>query len=540
MFIDSVYSSIRGDNVICGDFDGDGIKEFAVGCVSNNSDLLQYYELRVYKAIGNTFQLIDVVDINGYKSYTETSTRAGNIDNDNKDEVLINTGTYFYILKFNNTLNHFEPVYFMENINTVNQIVYDFDGNGINEIGLNTVNDTLFFYEKNIAFTGPATPGNISAYSIDSNLVQINFAPVPPAAYYKIYRADTDSNQNFVLYDSVFTTQFNDVNVINRKNYYYKISAVVTAGGYQESYLSGINKVYVHNKARLVSAQSENNGYISVRLSQPIQSVIPNMNSFVLQGVGFPSNIAIKNTYEYLLIYNNRLPNGNYSVKAVGLRDFYNSPVDSTPVSFTALQVDSAKFYIKNISLINSAKLKVEFSSNVDSSSAFNFANYNIAPFDIGVTGVEFDANHSIVYLTLQNKAFIGATGKTYILAVKNVLSTNGTKIVDGAGGSFGLIFNKEDLKDAYVYPNPWSASLGQDYVTFAGLTVTANIKIFAMDGTFIGEIDEKDGNGGVEWDLKDRRGLPVASGIYIFKATGKNSQGVDIEEKIGKFVVVR
>jgi len=540
VFVDSVYSSIRADNVISGDFDGDGIKEFAVGCVSNNSDLLQYYELRVYKAAGNTFQLIDVVDINGYKSYTETSTRAGNIDNDNRDEILINTGTYFYILKYNNIINRLEPVYFMENINTVNQIVYDFDGNGINEIGLNTVDDTLFFYEKNIAFTGPATPGNISAYSNDSNSVNISFAPVPAATYYKIYRAATDSNQNFVVYDSILTTQFTDVNVINNKNYYYKISSVSTAGGYQESYMSDINKVFVHNKAKLVSAKSENNGYISVKLSQPVQSVIPNLNSFVLQGIGYPDNIAIKNSNEYLLIYNNRLQNGNYSLKAIGLRDFYNSPVDSTPVSFTAAQYDSAKFYIKNISLINSTSLKVEFNMNVDSLSANNFSNYLIAPFDIGVTGVRLDVNHSIVYLTLQNKAFIGATGKTYILSVKNLISSDGTRIVDGPGGSFGLIFNNEDLKNAYVYPNPWSANLGQDYLTFAGLTVTANIKIFSLDGSFIGEVDEKDGNGGVEWDLKDRNGRPVASGIYIFKATGKNSQGIEVEEKLGKFVVVR
>lgn len=540
IFIDSTYRSIRADNIIVGDFDGDGVKEFAVGSVSNNNDLLQYYELLVYKPVGNTFQLWDIVDINGYKSYTETSTRAGNIDADARDEILVNTGTNFYILKYNSTKGHIEPVYYMSDINTVNQIVYDFDGNGVNEIGLNTVNDTLFFYEKNINYTGPATPGNIQAYSTDSNSVSIEFASVTNANYYKVYRAATDSNQVFALYDSTSTPSYKDGNVTNRKNYYYKISAVSTAGGYKESYLSDVQKVYVHNKSRIVSAKSENNGYISVRISESIQSVIPNLNSFIVNGVGNPDNVAIKNSHEYLLIYNKRLANGNYSLKSVGLRDFYNSPVDTSAVSFAVSQVDSAKFFIKSVALVDKNKLKIEFNLPVDSATAFNRNNYNVAPFDIGIAGISFDASRSILNLTLENKAPIGATGKTYILSVKNVYSNTGVKIIDGAGGSFGLIFNKEDLKDMYVYPNPWSPNLGQDYITFANLTISANIKIYDLNGKFINEVDETDGNGGVEWSLTDMAGIKVGSGIYIYRATGKNSQGLEVEEKIGKFVVVR
>jgi len=540
IFLDSTYRSISGDNIISGDFDGDGIKEFAIGSVSHNTDLLQYYELLVYKPSGNTFLLWDVVDINGYKSYVETSTRAGDIDADNKDEILVNTGLNFYILKYNTSKGHIEPVYYMNDINTVNQIVYDFDGNGVNEIGLNTVNDTLFFYEKNVNYTGPATPKNIFAYSTDSNAVKVEFGQVQNVSYYKIYKADTDSNQNFVLYDSTFAASYNDVNVINRKNYYYKISSVSLAGGYKESYLSDAVKAYVHNKTRIVSAKSENNGYISVKLSENIQSVIPNMNSFVLGGIGNPDNIAIKNANEYLLIYNNRLANGNYNLKAAGLRDFYNSPVDSSPVSFVVSQFDSVKFFIKSVALMDKNKLKVEFNLPVDSATGFNKSNYNFAPFNIGVNNISFDANRSVLYLNLEDKALIGATGKTYILTAKNVYSVSGVKVVDGAGGSFGLIFNKEDLKDMYVYPNPWASNLGQDYITFANLTISANIKIYDLNGKFIGEIDEKDGNGGAEWNLTDMAGTKVGSGIYIYRAEGKNSQGVEVEEKIGKFVVVR
>ncbi|MBS1516322.1 MAG: S8 family serine peptidase [Bacteroidetes bacterium] len=540
IFLDSTYRSIRADNVICGDFDGDGIKEFALGSVSNNSDLLQYYELTVYRSNGENFEAADVIDINGYKNYTETSTRAGDIDADGKDEILINTGTNFYILKYNSAKGHLEPVYYMPDINTVNQIVHDFDGNGVNEIGLNTVNDTLFFYEKNVSYTGPVTPGNISAYSIDSNQVRIEFAPVQNVSYYKIYKSSTDSNQVFTPIDSVNAPVYADGQVTNRKNYYYKISSVSTIGGYKESYLSDAQKVYVHNKPRLLSAKSENNGYVSVRLSETIQSVIPNLNSFTVNGIGSPDNIAIKNSNEYLLIYNNRFANGNYSLKAIGLRDFYFSPVDTSSVTFNVSQFDSVKFYIRNLTLIDKNKLKVEFNLPLDSASAFNKSSYSIAPFDIGISGISFDANRSTINLTLENKAPLGATGKTYILTAKNIYSSGGIKIVEGAGGSFGLIFNKEDLSEVYVYPNPWASNLGQDFVTFANLTVSANIKIYDLNGNFVSEVNETDGNGGAEWDLRDKAGNKISSGIYIFRASGKNSSGAEVEEKIGKFVVVR
>ena len=541
VFADSINRFVKGDNLVSGDFNGDGKKDFAVGVVSKDGDLIQYYSLFTYTSTGNNaYELIDVTDIYNYKAYTETSTKSADIDNDGRDEVLVNTGTLFYILKFDTNIGRFIPDFYMENINTFNQIAFDFDGNGTKEIGLNTVNDTLLFFEKNVSFSGPATPLNFKGYSVDSNSVSINFDNVPGAEKYLIYKSDT--TQNFVLTDSVNSNSYSDLNVLNRKNYFYKVSAVDVNNPVRESQLSDFIQIYCHNKSRIISAETENNGYVSIKFSERIPTAIPNLNSFILNNnLGYPKNAAIKNNYEYLLIFENRIPNGNYSIKTTGLTDIFNSPVDTNSVSFTVDQTDSAKFYISRLELADKYRLKIEFNRDVDTVSVRNPVNYTFEPFGLKVTSVQTDnINKNIVFLNLENRSVIGATGKDYLLKAKNIFSSDGIKIVEGAGSSFGLIFNKENLDNSYVYPNPFSLGSNQNYITFANLTREATIEIYSLSGKFLISLQETNGNGGVEWDMKDSGGNNVNTGIYIFKASGKNSSGQTVEEKTGKFAIVR
>lgn len=540
IFKDSIDRFIRGDNITAGDFNGDGKKDFALGVVSKDGDLIQYYSLIAYTSTGNnTYEIMGISDIYNYKSYTETSTKSADIDNDGIDEILINTGTLFYIMKFNTGAGRFIPQYYMENINTFNQIVHDFDGNGVKEIGLNTVNDTLLFFEKNISFSGPATPLNLRGYSVDSNMIRLDFEGVAGADKYLIYKSDT--TQNFILTDSVNTNSYTDLNVINRKNYYYKVSAVDEQNPVRESMLSDAVSAYCHNKSRLLSAVYENNGFLSLKFSERIPTTIPNLNSFIINNTIYPKNIALKNNFEYLLTLDKNLQNGNYQIRSKGLKDIYNSETDSNSVSFIVNQTDSVKFFINKLELTGKYRLKLEFNLDADSVTSLNTRNYSFEPFDIKIVSVDRDnINRSILYLNLENKSVIGATGKNYLLRVSDVYSAGGIKIAEGAGSSFGLIFNKEDLDELYVYPNPFSIRNNQDYITFANITRETSIEIYDLTGKFIIEITETNGNGGVEWNLKDGDGNMVNTGIYIYRAKGKNSSGAEVAEKTGKFAVVR
>lgn len=539
---DSLDRETKGDNIISGDFNGDGKKDFAIGTYSRSSEPLQYYSIYVYSSTGlHSYSLLDVISLYNYKSYTETSLRSGDIDNDSKDEILINSGTDFHILKYNGSSSRFDPVYYRNNINTVNQIVYDFDGNGVNEIGLNTVSDTLMFIEKDIAFTGPQTPSGITGFSLDSNMAQISFNSVPSAQYYKIYRA-VDSNQNYSSYDSVSAVNYIDNNVINSKTYYYKVTAINNLNPVRESKLSEALKIYIHNKSRLKKSLYAGNGFIEVEFTQKIKTGAPAFGFFVLNpDAATLKSISVKNDFTYLLSYGAKIPDGNYTLKTNGLTDFYGSPVDTNSVSFIANQVEPLQFFLQKLVLEDKTKIRLEFNMPVDSVSASNPVNFKLEPFNFTINRIEIDrTSRNIIYIYFSGTGNIGASGKNYVLRVSNVYSSGGIKITEGAGSSFSLSFFKETLDDATVYPNPWTSGSAQNYVIFANLTKTATVQIYDLNGKFLKEIKETDGNGGVEWDLKDSGGRDVPTGIYLFRAEGKDSNGLDLKGKTGKFAVVR
>ena len=541
IFLDSVPMLLKADNLTAGDIDGDGIKEIILGLNSPSTDLVQYYSLLVYKYMNGGYGIFCRTDIYGYKSDLESSVYSSNVDTDTKDEILINTGGNFYILKYDNISSALAPVYYMNNINSYNQLVYDFDKDLINDFGLNNTSDAFVFYQKDVQFAGPETPLNFNGWSMDSAAVYLTFSPVAGADKYFIYRT-ADSAAGFLLYDSAFVNEYFDNNVINRKNYYYKITAVDSNKIPPESLPSVPLKIFVHNKSKIVSVVYNLNGFITVGFSERINIFPPVLSSFMISGgIGNPSGITVKNDFEYFLSVGYRMKNGIYSVKPVNLTDFYKSPVDTAAVFFAVNQIDTGTFFIKNASFIDKSKIRLEFNLDVDSAGTANLSNYSLEPLNLKIIGTEPDAvQKNVLYLYLDNPARVGATGKTYIVRVFNLYSTGGIRIIEGAGSTYSFTFVMETLDNVYVYPNPYSRKVTQNYITFANLTKTAVIYIYDITGKFLKQINETDGNGGAEWDLKDTNGNEITSGIYIFRVEGKNSSGIDVEEKIGKFAVVK
>jgi flagellar hook assembly protein FlgD len=58
-------------------------------------------------------------------------------------------------------------------------------------------------------------------------------------------------------------------------------------------------------------------------------------------------------------------------------------------------------------------------------------------------------------------------------------------------------------------------------------------------DGADILTLTESDGNGGIEWDGRDKNGNLLPNGIYLFRANGTNLDGKSVFEETGKFVIL-
>ncbi|MBU1098471.1 MAG: hypothetical protein KKB34_18485 [Bacteroidetes bacterium] len=100
------------------------------------------------------------------------------------------------------------------------------------------------------------------------------------------------------------------------------------------------------------------------------------------------------------------------------------------------------------------------------------------------------------------------------------------------SGDEFTITMPKANLNDKVaakdridkigVFPNPYLGAHNLElskynrYVRFYGLPRTASIRIFTLSGVFIQKMDKDSDGQFVDWNLKNKDGLPVASGMYI------------------------
>jgi hypothetical protein len=69
-----------------------------------------------------------------------------------------------------------------------------------------------------------------------------------------------------------------------------------------------------------------------------------------------------------------------------------------------------------------------------------------------------------------------------------------------------------------------------QEFVTFANLTAQAVIRIYTVSGLFVREVWKTDGNGGVEWDLRERGGRGARGRVSVPRQREPTSQGREVE----------
>ena len=74
----------------------------------------------------------------------------------------------------------------------------------------------------------------------------------------------------------------------------------------------------------------------------------------------------------------------------------------------------------------------------------------------------------------------------------------------------------------------------------FANLPKKVKIVIFKLTGEQVNEIEHSGGDGGVEFNLKDKNGDEISSGIYIYRVVRLDDNNNEVEEKLGKFAVVK
>ncbi|MEN8144458.1 MAG: hypothetical protein ABFS14_05845 [Gemmatimonadota bacterium] len=103
------------------------------------------------------------------------------------------------------------------------------------------------------------------------------------------------------------------------------------------------------------------------------------------------------------------------------------------------------------------------------------------------------------------------------------------------------ILADKSDISKIHTVPNPYLFgnldAFGEDRrLRFVNLPATATIRIYTLAGRLVDQIhhDDPTDSGTADWDLRNRTGLRVASGVYFFHVIDSAGQ-----RYVGKFVVV-
>ncbi len=99
-----------------------------------------------------------------------------------------------------------------------------------------------------------------------------------------------------------------------------------------------------------------------------------------------------------------------------------------------------------------------------------------------------------------------------------------------------------KSVEDVYVAPNPYRGSAPWlratevgDKIMFLNVPRMARITIYTLSGDRVISLVNTTGEGGIEWNLLNEKGLKVVSGVYIYKVEDEKGN-----YKIGKFMILR
>ncbi|MCH7549195.1 MAG: hypothetical protein IH969_06640, partial [Candidatus Krumholzibacteriota bacterium] len=102
------------------------------------------------------------------------------------------------------------------------------------------------------------------------------------------------------------------------------------------------------------------------------------------------------------------------------------------------------------------------------------------------------------------------------------------------------------DPAQIYVVPNPYRTGTSRlttenyhnfpdDVVRFVNVPSGASMKVYTMSGDLVWEFEHPGPKGNVIWDTKNRGGVLITSGVYIFRVELENGDSM-----FGRFVVIR
>ncbi len=543
-FIDTTELTRGGTYLTAGDFDGDGQQEFFIAVHSSddrNADFEydpSFWWLRIFKAVANDTYM-PVWEDYIYEVETErfNAATAGNLDDDPADELVFTSFPKTYVLEYINDQYTFS--WFHLGSIATHHIIEDFNGNGIKELGLG-LGDSTYFFEKDVINNGPSAVNSLRGTVLGPSSVQLSWLEVPNATAYRLVRVRDPLNNSLGQISTGFTGNMAiDQDLVPEELYLYSIIAVNETLTPPESEFGNPIFLRPHERPHIDSIAVENDRQLTLFFTEPVVSREEDKFKFVLNDTITPiSLLSYSETRNQLLLsFQQSFLTGTNQlfIDSTFLdRDLAYLQAEDTLQFFTYEPVEEEFLIIQDWEVLNDKEVKLTFNFPLDEGTALDNTHYTVSPIG-AVSSVRWGSEDEDAVIIELLDARIGALGYAVSISAQDVCAINGV-CLGNEGNTATFSSHKNNLSEVFVYPNPVSSHSEFDGLRFANLTQQATIRIFSASGRLVQIVEEDNGDGGINWNLKDREQQRIKPGVYLFHVT---TQEEGVEEFLGKFSVV-
>ncbi len=505
------------------DLDGDGRVEFIAARLFQDPFAPQHtrWEVQVYQALDDdTFGAEWQVEVLGGKA-SGNGISVVDLDEDGRVEFVLALVPHLYVFR-STAVDAYEPVWHAPATDTFRPAVGDLDGDGTPELAFNTGGRVGVFTLEQAPGALVAPPG-FTAYARDKTRIVLGWSPVEGAGAYRIYRDDE------ILVSTIEDTLFEDREVAESVTYTYSIAALNSSLKVEGSRTAPI-AVRVEGASRVLAVERISRHQLAVHFSTAMDiSYETSYRYRVAPEVGSPSSVFVDRTRRRVVLsFTRTLPDSGRF--ALFIQNLPNPP--GTPLEEESQQVEfELKPHREAVRLLgaealSSTRISLEFSGPVvlpaDTLAAFVFTDSRVRVRRIRLLEL------NKVMLDLEESTPLQPLGRRYRIRVQGLTDEAGRAI----NARVSISYAAANLNAVRVFPNPFLPARGG--LKFGGLTPDSRVYIYDLGGRLVRVLEEKDQDGGVQWDGANASGEVVHSGVYLYRVVNAT------QAHQGKFVLVR